>query len=225
MAVWPGTASGRRSWPRRARPPRRPGRASASASTGSTTTSGPTAGCAPARPCPTPSWGAARGRRDPARGRWPARRAPGVLERGLLLRLRFELDLYVNLRPVKLYPGCRRRWPTSSRTTSTCWWCGRTPRACTWARAGPSTGAARPRPPPRPRSRPGPGSSGCCASPPRPASGPAGSPWSTRPTCWCTPATSGGRPRRWPTRPGSPSTTPTPTPPACTWSTTRDAST
>ena len=31
--------------------------------------------------------------------------APGVLERGLLLRLRFELDLYINLRPVKLYPG------------------------------------------------------------------------------------------------------------------------
>lgn len=30
---------------------------------------------------------------------------PGVLERDLLLRLRFELDLYVNLRPVKLYPG------------------------------------------------------------------------------------------------------------------------
>ena len=28
-----------------------------------------------------------------------------MLERGLLLRLRFELDLYVNLRPVKLYPG------------------------------------------------------------------------------------------------------------------------
>jgi 3-isopropylmalate dehydrogenase len=30
---------------------------------------------------------------------------PGALERGLLLRLRSELDLYVNLRPVKLYPG------------------------------------------------------------------------------------------------------------------------
>ncbi|RJL25077.1 3-isopropylmalate dehydrogenase [Bailinhaonella thermotolerans] len=30
---------------------------------------------------------------------------PGVLERDLLLRLRFELDHYVNLRPVKLYPG------------------------------------------------------------------------------------------------------------------------
>ena len=29
----------------------------------------------------------------------------GVLERGLLLKLRFELDHYVNLRPAKLYPG------------------------------------------------------------------------------------------------------------------------
>jgi 3-isopropylmalate dehydrogenase len=29
----------------------------------------------------------------------------GVLERGLLLRLRFELDQYINLRPVRLYPG------------------------------------------------------------------------------------------------------------------------
>jgi 3-isopropylmalate dehydrogenase len=31
--------------------------------------------------------------------------APGVLERGLLLKLRFDFDLYVNLRPIKLYPG------------------------------------------------------------------------------------------------------------------------
>ena len=30
---------------------------------------------------------------------------PGILEKGLLLRMRFELDLYVNLRPVKLFPG------------------------------------------------------------------------------------------------------------------------
>src|SRR5947209_5678154 len=30
---------------------------------------------------------------------------PGVLERGLLLRLRFEFELYVNLRPVRLLPG------------------------------------------------------------------------------------------------------------------------
>ncbi len=30
---------------------------------------------------------------------------PGVLEHGILLKLRFSLDLYINLRPVKLYPG------------------------------------------------------------------------------------------------------------------------
>src|SRR3954471_8397826 len=30
---------------------------------------------------------------------------PGLLERGLLLRLRFELDHYVNLRPTRVYPG------------------------------------------------------------------------------------------------------------------------
>jgi 3-isopropylmalate dehydrogenase len=30
---------------------------------------------------------------------------PGVLERGLLLRLRFDLDLYVNLRPARQRPG------------------------------------------------------------------------------------------------------------------------
>ena len=29
----------------------------------------------------------------------------GILERGLLLRLRFELDHHVNLRPARLYPG------------------------------------------------------------------------------------------------------------------------
>ncbi|HDH27585.1 MAG TPA: 3-isopropylmalate dehydrogenase, partial [Euryarchaeota archaeon] len=30
---------------------------------------------------------------------------PGVLEKELLLKLRFYLDQYVNLRPIKLYPG------------------------------------------------------------------------------------------------------------------------
>jgi len=30
---------------------------------------------------------------------------PGILEQGILLRLRFTLDQYINLRPVKLYPG------------------------------------------------------------------------------------------------------------------------
>ena len=31
--------------------------------------------------------------------------APGILELGILLRLRFVFDQYINLRPVKLYPG------------------------------------------------------------------------------------------------------------------------
>ncbi len=30
---------------------------------------------------------------------------PGILERGIILNLRFSLDQYVNVRPVKLYPG------------------------------------------------------------------------------------------------------------------------
>jgi 3-isopropylmalate dehydrogenase len=30
---------------------------------------------------------------------------PGILEKGILLRVRFELDQYINLRPVKLFPG------------------------------------------------------------------------------------------------------------------------
>ena len=30
---------------------------------------------------------------------------PGILEQGVLLKLRFSLDEYINLRPVRLYPG------------------------------------------------------------------------------------------------------------------------
>ena len=30
---------------------------------------------------------------------------PGILEKGLLLKMRFAMDQYINLRPVKLYPG------------------------------------------------------------------------------------------------------------------------
>ncbi|MEI2712556.1 MAG: 3-isopropylmalate dehydrogenase [Nocardioides sp.] len=39
---------------------------------------------------------------------------PGILERGLLLKLRFELDHYVNLRPSKIYPGVTS--PLSAQT-------------------------------------------------------------------------------------------------------------
>jgi len=31
--------------------------------------------------------------------------APGILEKGILLKARFDLDQYINLRPVQLYPG------------------------------------------------------------------------------------------------------------------------
>ena len=31
--------------------------------------------------------------------------APGILEKGLLLEMRFQLDQYINLRPVQLFPG------------------------------------------------------------------------------------------------------------------------
>ncbi len=31
--------------------------------------------------------------------------APGILEKGILLKVRFELDQYINLRPIRLYPG------------------------------------------------------------------------------------------------------------------------
>src|SRR4030042_6219487 len=30
---------------------------------------------------------------------------PGILVKGILLKARFELDQYINLRPVRLYPG------------------------------------------------------------------------------------------------------------------------
>ena len=31
--------------------------------------------------------------------------APGILEKGILLKMRFDLDQYINLRPVRLFPG------------------------------------------------------------------------------------------------------------------------
>ena len=40
---------------------------------------------------------------------------PGILEQGILLKLRFELDQYINLRPVKLYPGIET--PLKDKTT------------------------------------------------------------------------------------------------------------
>ncbi len=45
---------------------------------------------------------------------------PGVLERGVLLPLRFVMDHHVNLRPVKLYPGVEGHLRVESRSTSSC---------------------------------------------------------------------------------------------------------
>jgi 3-isopropylmalate dehydrogenase len=39
---------------------------------------------------------------------------PGILERELLLRIRFELDQYVNLRPIRRYPGVETLVPSQA---------------------------------------------------------------------------------------------------------------
>ena len=61
---------------------------------------------------------------------------PGILEKGLLLELRFQLDQYINLRPVKLFPGvetpARRQGPGATSTSSSS---ARTPKTCTAASA------------------------------------------------------------------------------------------
>jgi hypothetical protein len=41
---------------------------------------------------------------------------PGILEVGILLKTRFALDQYINLRPVKLYPNVETRSRKRGRT-------------------------------------------------------------------------------------------------------------
>ena len=65
----------------------------------------------------------------------------GVLERGLLLRIRFELDHHINLRPARLYPGVTVRWPEIPTSISSS--CARAPKGPTPAPAARS-GWARP---------------------------------------------------------------------------------
>ena len=61
---------------------------------------------------------------------------PGILEKGLLLELRFQLDQYINLRPVKLFPGVETPLQRQrARTTSTLSSSARTPKTCTAASA------------------------------------------------------------------------------------------
>ena len=67
------------------------------------------------------------------------RLADANIERGLLLKLRFELDHYVNLRPSVLYPGVPARSPTRARSTSSS--CARARRGRTSATAARSASA------------------------------------------------------------------------------------
>ena len=88
------------------------------------TTSAPPAGTAPARCCPTRCSTSCASTTRSCSARSATRRVPpGVLERGLLLRLRFELDHHVNLRPARLYPGVHR--PAGRRPGRSTWWCVR----------------------------------------------------------------------------------------------------
>ena len=117
---------------------------------------------------------------------------PGILERGLLLRLRFELDHYVNLRPSRIFPGVAvAAGATPARSTS--WSSARAPRAPTPATAARCASARPPRSPPRSASTPRSAWSGSSATPsPGRSSGRArSSRWCTRPTCSCTPARCG----------------------------------
>ena len=59
----------------------------------------------------------------------------GVLERGLLLRLRFELDHYVNLGRSGFIRASRPRWPAPGPSRWTWWWSARAPRVPTPAPA------------------------------------------------------------------------------------------
>jgi hypothetical protein len=85
------------------------------------------------------------------------------IERGLLLKLRFSLDHYVNLRPSKLYPGAPGRSPIPGRSTSSSF--ARVRRAPTSATADRSAPVRRTRWPTRPRSTRRSASSASCATP------------------------------------------------------------
>ena len=120
----------------------------------------------------------------------------GVLERGLLLRLRFELDHYVNLRPVRLYPGVATPLAASARVDRHAGRAGGHRGAVRRRRRRPAHGhPARDRDPGerQHRLRGRAGRSGTRSS--AAARGRArSSPWCTRPTSSPTPATCGSGP-------------------------------
>jgi 3-isopropylmalate dehydrogenase len=50
------------------------------------------------------------------------------------LDIRFALDLYAGVRPVRTWPGCRCRWPTRAPPRSTSCWCAKAPKGLFYAR-------------------------------------------------------------------------------------------
>ena len=57
---------------------------------------------------------------------------PGILEKGILLALRFHFDMYVNLRPIKLLSGVETPLAERPLRTSTLSSSVRIPRTSTW---------------------------------------------------------------------------------------------
>ena len=84
---------------------------------------------------------------------------PGLIERGLLLKMRFELDLYINYRPSS------GRAPTTAGSATISSSSERTPKAPTPERAGCCGPTPRTRSPPRVRSTPAWVSSAASATP------------------------------------------------------------
>ncbi len=70
---------------------------------------------------------------------WPDTVPDHISLWGSLLKFRRDFDQYVNLRPVRLFPGvpCPLAGNKSPATSISSWWCARTPRANTppWAGA------------------------------------------------------------------------------------------
>ena len=87
----------------------------------------------------------------------------GILERGLLLKLRFDLDQYVNLRPSKLYKGVTSPLANPGDIDSS--WCVKAPKACTAVPAARCAVAPRTRWPPKSPSTPPTAWSAWCVTP------------------------------------------------------------
>ena len=157
---------------------------------------------------------------------------PGILEQGILLKSRFELDQYINLRPVKLYPGVetpiKDKGPEDIDFVVV-----RENTEGLYAGTGGFLKKGHARRSGRPGEREHPQGRGALPAlrlrlRPAGATGEDSSPWWARPTCSPTPTICGGGPS---TRSATPTTrtssanTPMSTPPACGSSRTPSGST